>query len=327
MMDVYERLTVLQVHEPPVNVSEAYARFIEQTAARPARSSKFPIYGHWRWAAAAVIIIAVSVSPVRSLGQRFLSMLRVQKLAVIPVGDSFLNESTNTPGKVLTQLISDNFLMTLKPGAPVNVTDLSAARAYVGFPVEELSGLGPLSRVAVEDQAAFQVTLSVDKMRAVVEEAGRSDIQIPASVNGSTVAVHVSKGVRAEYDNCDAGDTGCVHFLQVPVPDVGVPQGLDMTGLAEAGLQLTGLSAAEAHYLAATVDWASTLVIPIPQSQATYERVPVDGVSGLLIQWKPKRQGAAGLYELLWVKNGVIRALQGRGNSARALAAAAQPML
>lgn len=330
MIDLYETLKVLEVKDEPVDVAAAYARFNQKAARATARKWRPALLnpGRMRWAVATVVVVAgMALSPVRSLGQHFLALLRVQKLAVVAVGDGVLGEGARTPGKLLTQLISDSFRMTLKPGPSVKVSDLTVARQYVNFPVEQLSGIGSLSEAAVEDQGAFQFTLSVDRMRAVVEEAGRSDVRIPASVDGSTVAVHVSKGIRAEYGNCESAEAGCIHFLQVPVPDIRVPEGLDIAGLAEAGLQLTGLTAAEAHHLASTVHWTSTLVVPVPQGQATYVTVPVDGVSGLLIEWKSKRRGTAGSYELLWVKNGVIRALEGRGSSSRALAAAAEPIL
>jgi hypothetical protein len=60
-----------------------------------------------------------------------------------------------------------------------------------------------------------------------------------------------------------------------------------------------------------TVDWTSSLVIPIPKNAATYQQVPVDGVTGTLIQ---RPAGDAPQYALIWVKNGVIYAIAGLGS-------------
>ena len=111
-------------------------------------------------------------------------------------------------------------------------------------------------------------------------------------------------------------------FVQVPSPTVSIPPTLNIAAIAEAGLQLAGLSAAEAHSFTQTVDWSSTLVIPVPQNGSSYRSVPVDGANGTLIELAPKGN-FSGHYSLIWVKNGIIYSLEGRGTSAQALAAAA----
>ena len=100
-----------------------------------------------------------------------------------------------------------------------------------------------------------------------------------------------------------------------------VPPDLNIAQVAEAGLQLAGMSADAAHAFCQTVDWTSTLVIPIPRDATSYQTVEVDGVQGTFInrpQWGRRPAG----YNLLWVKNGVIHSLVGRGESATAVALA-----
>jgi hypothetical protein len=221
-------------------------------------------------------------------------------------------------------------VVTIKPGEPLTVPDAATAAANVGFKVDTLDSLGAPQHVEVEDEAAFHMTLDTDRIRAVLEEAGRSGIRVPDGLNGSVVAVHVSKGVRITYGTCIAGpadgkssaeDQTCTRFLQIPSPTVSVPPNLDMQVLAEAGLQLTGLSAAQAHGFAETIDWSSTLVIPVPQDKASYQTVPVDGVNGTLIEWAPGSY--RGSYALMWLKNGVVHSVTGRGSPDRTLAAVA----
>src|SRR2546427_5170947 len=50
-------------------------------------------------------------------------------------------------------------------------------------------------------------------------------------------------------------------------PTVSVPPDLNMSDIAEAALELAGMSPAEARSFCQTVDWSSTLVVPIPRSE------------------------------------------------------------
>jgi hypothetical protein len=115
-------------------------------------------------------------------------------------------------------------------------------------------------------------------------------------------------------------DTNCTYLIQAPGPTVSVPPDLNMSDIAEAALELAGMSPAEARSFCQTVDWSSTLVVPIPRNSSSYETVTVDGVEGTLIT-ETLSQGNR--YSLLWIKNGVIHSLAGHGNSSDALSLAA----
>ena len=77
------------------------------------------------------------------------------------------------------------------------------------------------------------------------------------------------------------------------------------------------MSAEEAGSFTSTVDWTSTLVVPIPSNAATYEQVTVDGVTGTLVQ---RTTDASSRFALLWVRDGIIYAISGPGaNSEQAI--------
>ena len=115
-------------------------------------------------------------------------------------------------------------------------------------------------------------------------------------------------------------NSNCTYLVQAPSPTVSVPPDLNMAEIAEAALELAGMSAEEARSFCQTVDWSSTMVIPIPRNTSYYENLSVDGVEGTLIT-EALPEGSR--YSLLWVKSGVIHSLSGRGNlyDARAMAA------
>jgi hypothetical protein len=76
----------------------------------------------------------------------------------------------------------------------------------------------------------------------------------------------------------------------------------------------------QAQAFAQSVDWTSSLVIPLPKNAATYQQVTVDGVTGTLISRPPDD---APEFALIWVKNGVIYTIGGLGsNSDQAIAMA-----
>lgn len=99
-------------------------------------------------------------------------------------------------------------------------------------------------------------------------------------------------------------------------PIVNAPDGVDMAELAQIGLEFTGMSREDAEAFTDTIDWTSTLVIPIPRNAATHVDVSIDGVTGKLIQRTTEYSSE---YVLLWVKDGIVYSISGSGtDTARA---------
>jgi hypothetical protein len=64
----------------------------------------------------------------------------------------------------------------------------------------------------------------------------------------------------------------------------------------------------QARAFSQSVDWTTTLVVPIPRGAATYTSVTVDGTKGYLIQ---RPHDDAPEFAIVWVKNGIIYAVGG----------------
>ena len=77
---------------------------------------------------------------------------------------------------------------------------------------------------------------------------------------------------------------------------------------------MKGMTAEEAAQFTSTVDWTSTLVVPIPKNAATNEQIPVDGVTGTLIE---RPTDDAPQFALLWVKDGILYTIGGLGDNAQ----------
>src|SRR6266700_1092514 len=340
-----------------INPAMAYAQFDHQygTASEPKATWIARLFApRWRpaWgfaAVAMVVTILVSVNPVRTWAQRILAMLRVQKIQVVTIDPTTLisgSEPDSRPYKLINQFISDNVVVTMDPGKPDVVSNVARAAQLAGYPIRMIGSLGAPHIVEVNGETAFQMTLNRDRVDTLLDEIGRSDIRNPESANGALIAVHIPKTVISIYGDCpvrryvssnpqsqaealaerkmermaNIKDTNCTYLIQAPSPTVSVPPDLNMSEIAEAALELAGMSPAEAQSFCQTVDWSSTLVVPFPRNSSSYETVTVDGVEGTLIT-ETLSQGNR--YSLLWIKNAVIHSLAGHGNSSDALSLAA----
>jgi hypothetical protein len=257
------------------------------------------------------------------------------------------SEPDSSPYKLINQFVADNVVVTLDPGKPDVFSDVTKAAQSAGYPIRTISSLGAPHSVEVNGETAFQMTINRDRVVTLLDEIGRPDIHVSESVNGALIAVHIPKLVISIYGDCptrhkyvrshpqseaealaerkmermaNMKDTNCTYLIQAPSPTVSVPSDLNMSDIAEAALELAGMSPAEARSFCRTVDWSSTLVVPIPRNSSSYETVTVEGVEGTLIT---EMLSQGNRYSLLWIKNGVIHSLAGHGNSADALSLAA----
>ncbi len=282
---------------------------------------------------AVVVILALvlSVPAARAVADQILNLFRVQQVVVLPLDTTGMEQLTgnSTLVKQLSQLASSSLQNEQKPGEPVTVADASQAGKLAGFTVRLPQGMSP-SRISVENSASFSFKLDRAKAQALLDEAGRSDLVLPASIDGEVVSVKIPASVSTAYGNCPDpstsepstfgnGSTGrqypdCILMAQLPSPSVSAPADMNIAQLAQIGLQFTGMTAEQAAAFTSSVDWTSTLVIPIPKNAATYQSVTVDGVTGTLIQ---RPADDAPQYALIWVKNGIVYAISSLGTSSQ----------
>lgn len=281
------------------------------------------------WAAlTAVAVLAASLAfePVRAWAGQFLGLFRVQQITVLPVdttGLTALNDDQSLATR-LGEMFSSAVKITREPQPTRLAASAEEAGQTAGFTVRLPQGRAPY-QIAVQSGSAFEITVDRDQAQAILDEAGRSDLQLPASLDGARISVDIPDGVSTSFGDCPSLDLGaeaerdripwnrvrtCVILAQIPSPTVVTPPDLDVAQLAEIGLQFIGMSAEDAHDFSQTVDWTSTLVVPIPQNAASVEQVSVDGVTGTLLYRAPD-DGWPARYTLLWVKDGIVFALTG----------------
>lgn len=281
---------------------------------------------------AVLLLTLVLVIPsTRALAGQLLNLFRVQQVTVIPVDFTGVEQLTgnDTLGNQLSALISSSMDMTQKPGDPQPAADADQASQMTGFAVRTPEGMTP-SQIYVTNKAAFTITVDQKRAQALLDEAGRSDLVLPDSIDGAEISVDIPASASVAYGTCpkpesntSEGENGsipgrrypdCVILTEIPSPTVNAPADVDVAQLAQIGLEFTGMSSDQAAAYTDNVDWTSTLVVPIPKNAATYEQVTVDGVTGTIIQ---RPADDAPQYALIWVKDGIVYAISGLGTNSQ----------
>ena len=324
-----------KAEDPSPTARAAWSRFSRQLTTQK-ENSMFK-----RWFAFPVVRIGVVVlllltiilvvPGTRALAGELLNLFRVQQVTVIPVDFTGMEQLTGDGviGRNFSELVSSSIDMTKEPGAPVEAADAGQASQLAGFTVRLPQDLTP-SQISVSDSAAFSVTVDRTKAQTLLDDAGRSDLVLPDTIDGAEISFSIPASVSAAYGTCpdltakefeneESGIPGrrypdCVILAEIPSPTVNAPADIDVAQLAQIGLEFTGMTSEEAAAFTSTVDWTSTLVVPIPKNAAIYEQVQVDGVTGTLIQ-RPADDSPQ--FALLWVKNGIVYAISGLGTNSQ----------
>ncbi len=316
----------------------ALDHFYNQTITKKEKSMFSKLFANRfvRTASAVALILALvlAIPATRAMASQLLSLFRVQTVTVLPVdftGMKDLSGNSNLT-KQIGQLFSSSATVTQQPADPVVVNDAAEATQKAGFAVRLPQGMTP-SELTVLGGGAFDFKVDRAKAQALIDEAGRKDLVLPASIDGADISLSVPNSVNVSFGTCpkvsvsndpdqnpiDSGSAGrnysdCVILAEIPSPTVSAPADVNVEQLAEIALQFTGMTEQQAADFAKTVDWTSSLVVPIPKNAATYEQVQVDGVTGTLIQRSASDNPD---FALIWVKDGIIYTISGVGSDSQ----------
>lgn len=324
------------VEVPPQTAERAWARFQARREADPALRAWYRRRPVWLGTAAcAVLVGALGLSPAaRMATANVLSLFRINRVTALPVDVTANSPIANrTTAGMIQRLISDD--LTVNRMEKNQLVDGPAAAALMaGFtPRYPATLVSP--QFFVEGDKDFSLTVDRARAQTILDAAGVTGVNLPASVDGAAVAVHLPRAIAVLSGDCSAwvqrngagivsvpsfGD--CTIIGEGPSPTASLPPGLDMASIAAAGLQLTGMSAAAAQQLCQTVDWSSTLVVPFPRNAANSRDVSVDGSNGVLLTTAntARRPG----YVLLWTRGGMLYSIAGPGDGSQGLTLASE---
>lgn len=318
-----------------VPVNQAQKRFHTLVTEK----EKFAMKNRWRAryrpvliAAGLILVLAVSLAfaPVRAIANSFLGLFRVQQVQVVQVDPGNLAEQLGNSNQLQYFMSNDVHLKQL--GENQEVGSAVEASILAGIPVRLPPGMNGEEHLIVTTSAQVNFTVDLELMQAVLAEIGRGDISLPQEIDGAEVTIELPEMVNASYGDCfvsgaedypegydpdnsiNTTTPNCTTLVQMRSPQVNAPAGLDLNKIGQAYLQLLGMAPEEAAQFSGNIDWATTLVVPIPlYYDATYQEVVVDGVSGTLILGND--EGFGQQYTLIWIKGGTVYVLTGPGGA------------
>jgi hypothetical protein len=283
------------------------------------------------WAAIVVVgILAISLSipQVRVIANSFLGLFRVEQIEAVDVGITLENlpQEMETRFSAVDNIIGDQITIDKKV-TPVEVNTIVEASKLAGFQAR-MPGL-PVGETHIFFQDSTTIRLVIDQARwqALLEGMGYDDFVIPESADGAEVTFNLPAAVIVGIGDCEYNQISeiklghpetenCTVYLQSRTPTIEAPPGLDINRAGQILLQALGMTAEQAEEFSSTVNWATTLVVPVP-SDIKYHKIKVEGVEGIFLEDEYAR--GKSVYSLLWLKDGILNALIGDGSLVEAL--------
>ncbi len=327
LQDVLQQLRLLEptAVDQPTPAAEAFTRLQAQAAPQPSFLIQQLTHLKWRiqtmfqkqyaprWAMLGVIValfIAVfSMPAARALASDFLGLFRVQKFAAISIDPAQLERLEDLD---LEGLFPGELTMLAEPTEPTAVDSLSQAANSVGYTPKTLPSFGDSDDIMVTGGGAGILTIDLINARTILEIAGIDPTLLPDSLDGQDISVTTYPSVMQNWGNE-------LHFTQSPAPEVAYPAGFDPAPIGQALLQFVGLSEAEATALSQSIDWTSTLIVPVPSTMATFTEVSINGQPGLFLRGIDGPEAA-----VMWQTDGSLYFLTSTSLSDNALLDAAE---
>jgi hypothetical protein len=217
-------------------------------------------------------------------------------------------------------LIFDRQEVLQEPGPRVTVQTVQEAVTHAGYPLrapQELPRSLVLENVQIEGRGAARLSADADQIQEILNALNLNDVQVPRELDGQWVTIRKPPVVFQEYRS----QRNFAALAQAPSPEVELPPGADLARLAELGMRILGVDRAQARQLSQSVDWRTTLLVPVPHNAASFRSVHVNGNPGLLIATSSRselegpRSGDRVENIVMWSDNGHLFALIGNLDS------------
>lgn len=268
----------------------------------------------------ALLAVVFTLTPARAWAGDFLGLFRVEKVQVISFNPDAMEDMPTRmeENKMAFERIFQEDMAYTEHQVPETVASVEEAAGVIGFTPRLPADL---SDAELRIQPGFNAVFTIDqpKLQELIDAMG-ADFTLPEETDGQVVTIDVPDALEARADCSKDPDVvyQCLSLIQLHSPVVNAPDGMPVEKMAEAMFNFMGMSEDEAREMSQRIDWATTMVIPVP-SNGNFEvkDVNIDGVTGSLIL-EPLRNG----FMMVWVKDGVLYGLSGMGSEAEALSIA-----
>jgi hypothetical protein len=295
------QLSSLRSDPPPEFAERLRARLDDHDAAPVTRGGRWPIAR----IAASVAVVGVTgalltVPSVRASAASLLARFRVVNFVAVKVDESRIEELESSSVD-LPDLVGRHIQILQEPTPPLAVVSAEQAGSVAGITVRVPEWLPPdvkLDSLAVTGPGLVQLTGDTVRLQQLMDLLGIDDLEAPAALNGKVAMVRIPSVVRMQYQvqSClerDAKDCARAELFQAKAPEITLPEGVDLPALGEIGLRILGLSATEARQFAQTIDWRSTMLVPVPWGATSFRQVDINGHAGIAVEREFPAEDAA----------------------------------
>jgi hypothetical protein len=258
----------------------------------------------WRPALAGVLVLAMlvgvfSFAPSAAVARQLLSVFRVRRFAVIQV----------SPDQAKMEEIGRSLQDKLFAGEPQvianepvrDVPSIEAARQAAGFNVRmprTTLSTAP-AQFSVKGRTELAQSFTRDGLVTLLQMAEMNPNLVPGDFVTGTVRAVAPATVHITLGN--------TQVIQVNNPSIDYPGGIDPRIIGQAGLRIMGLSAQDAQRISQSIDWTSTVLLPIPANMVEFRELSVAGQEAVLLTTTSQEQRRV----LLFQKDNVVYMLMG----------------
>ena len=246
-----------------------------------------------------LILLIIIFASVRSAGQQFLNLFRVEQAQTVQITQEFL-DSLPEPDAALIQWVEE------PTGGEPREVSLAEAEEALGYRLAQLATVPdalqpePMVEITAEEEAAFTIDLPV--ARNYIWALGGDGAILPDNLEGAVFRVTMPQAGLLFYAAKDDPDMG-VWLFQTTSPTLAVPGEIDMDAIRAELLELEILPPELAAQLRAVSDWESTLLLPLVEGMS--EEVSVGSATAVRF-FEDVDEGDP---MLVWVADGRIHVL------------------
>ncbi|MEP7027761.1 MAG: hypothetical protein ABI960_04120 [Candidatus Eisenbacteria bacterium] len=308
------------LHDARREPDPAFARDLRERLARESPPADAPRArpalrpGPVVWAAAGALVVAALflIPAVRATAQGFLDLFRVRNFAAVTVDPARLEQLRGS--EIDLKSILGTPQVVHDPGPMQVFPDAASAAGAAGYALRmptDVPGAMQADTIRVHGETEESVRVDTARLRSLLSSLAIDDLEVPPALEGADVRIRVPPVAIASYRH----DQSQVMFLQAPSPEVTLPAGVELARLGEIGLRVAGLAREDARRFARSVDWHSTMLVPVPATVGSFREVDVRGQKGLLVAWgtdggdRPRRRVPHSGSQLMWAADGRVYAL------------------
>lgn len=313
------------LHDQRREPSPGYARSLREhlrgIEAQSAPARGFRLHPAFASALAVALVAAAFTLPaVRVAAQNALDMFRVRSFAAVEIDATHIEKlkqlgNGQEGGGPMGAMFEKQDVQ--EPPKPVEYPSAQLAASAAGLPGLRMPGSLPeglkFETAVATGHGSARLTVHADKIQHVLDALGIDDVHVPMAMDGQTITVHMPTSVMQKYTSGEH----TLAVIEANSPEVSLPPGADLRQMGEIALRVLGLDAAEARRMAGTIDWRSTLVVPVPANAASFRTVDVNGHPGLFVRTNPEPATAPDGHRrrsgtmVMWSEGGRVFAVQG----------------